>query len=153
MSIDTSLYRPPLSIFLEFKKAGYADTLVQLSAPPVSADIDVGRVIVFDPKIDRPPPSQNVDWTRAAIGLYATDCNGQSATRTSSLTWLDADDTTITIPHFFLSGGAMVLNLPINAARVTRVVARVAQTNQLIATASVVVRPGAHTWVRLPPAP
>jgi hypothetical protein len=43
--------------------------------------------------------------------------------------------------------------LPINAARVTRVVARVSETNQLIGMASVVVRPRAVTYLELAPTP
>jgi hypothetical protein len=45
------------------------------------------------------------------------------------------------------------MNLPVNAARITRVVAREAKTKRLIATAPVVVRPGASCELRLAPTP
>jgi serine/threonine protein kinase len=154
LSIDTSLYKPPLSIFLEYRKKGYADTLVQLSAPPVSADIDLGRVVIVDPKIDPPSASATaLEPTRAVIALLARDCNGQPATQKSALTWLDADAATVTSGYFAPMGMAAAVNMPVNVAGITRVVARVAETNQLIATASVVVRPGAKTEVRLAPTP
>jgi hypothetical protein len=93
------------------------------------------------------------DPTRAYVDVRPLDCNGQLATKKATVTWLDRDDKTVSVPFFSYSSGATAVNLPINAARVTRVVARVSETNQLIGMASVVVRPRAVTYLELAPTP
>jgi serine/threonine-protein kinase len=157
LKIDASLYPPPLAVFLEHKKNGFADTLVHLNTPPVTGDLDVGRVLLPDPKVNIGGTATMLGTTydpaRAFAGVYPTDCNGQLATKKVAVTWLDRDNRTATLPFFVYSGKAIALNLPTNAAGVTRIVARVADTGQVVATTSVVVRPGATTTVSLAPTP
>jgi hypothetical protein len=47
----------------------------------------------------------------------------------------------------------MAINVPINSANLTRIVARVADTKQLVVATGVVVRAGAVTHAELSPAP
>ena len=104
------------------------------------------------PKI--PSPAELDEFlTRAMVDVMPSDCNGRLATKEVALTWLDQDAKTIVRPYFSYSGGAIAVNLPVNAAGVTRIVARVADTHQLIGTASVAVRPRAETVVFLAPSP
>jgi serine/threonine-protein kinase len=157
LNVDTSLYPPPLAVFLEAKKDGYVDTLLQLNMPPVSGDLDVGHTTLLDPKVNvggyASMLGTTYDPARGHVQVDPIDCNGQHATKQIAVTWLDRDDRTATTPFFVYSGAAGAINLPINAAGVTRIAVRVAETNQLIATTSVVVRPNALTWVSLAPTP
>ena len=91
--------------------------------------------------------------TRSHVRDRPLDCNGQLATKKATVAWLDRDDRTVSVPYFAYSGGATAVNLPINAASVTRVVARVTETNQLIGMATAVVRPRAVTYLELAPMP
>ena len=50
---------------------------------------------------------------------------------------------TATTPYFVYSKSAHAVNLPVNDAGIVRIVVRVAETNQLVTTANIVVRPGA----------
>jgi hypothetical protein len=158
LSIDTSLYGPPLSVFFEFHKDGehYQDTLVHFNTP-LTVDTDVGRTVVYDEKTNQEPRATEFgvayDPTRAMVDVLPLDCNGQPATKKVELTWLDRDAKTVARPYFGYSGGAIAVNLPVNAAGVTRIVARVAETHQLISTATVAVRPRAETCVLLAPSP
>jgi len=157
IKIDTSLYRPPLAVFLEYRKPGLQDALVNLIMPPVTADLDVGGIALEDEKIEQEGTAINLgatyDPTRATVDVYPSDCNGQPATKRITLTWLDGDASTVTRGYFAYTGGALAINLPINAARITRIVARVADTNQLIGIANAVVRARSNAEVRLVPAP
>jgi hypothetical protein len=157
LNLETSLYRPPLSVFIEYRKPGFEDTLVQLNMPPVTADADVGRVELLDEKSEQEPTAAGFgatyDPTRATVDVYASDCNGQPASKKVALTWLDRDDATVTRGYSGYTGAPFVMNLPVGAAKLTRIVARVPETNQLIATASVVIRPRSNTEIRLSPAP
>lgn len=157
LELDTSLYNPPLSIFLELRKDGFEDTLLNLSTPPLSVDLDVGRVVLLDLKTNQEPTASQFgttyDSTRATADVHVSDCDGRPAAKETALTWLDRDEKTVTRPYFAYTGGAIAINLPVSAAGLTRIVARVAATDRLVAVASVVVRPKANTEVRLAPAP
>jgi hypothetical protein len=156
LTIDTSLYRPPLSVFLEYRKQGYMDTLMHI-LPPLATDLDVGHVVLWDQKANLETTVANLGAryvpARANLGVSVNDCNGQPAIKKTALTWLDRDGATLTQDYFPFSASARALNFPVNAAGITRIVARVAETNQLIATANVVVRPNTCTGVTLTPAP
>jgi hypothetical protein len=157
LQLDTSLHPPPLAVFLEYRKDGFLDTLFHLNTPPVTGDLDVGAVPVLDPKVNTSGFARMLGTTynpaRAFVGTRPVDCNGQYATKKIAMTWLDRDDQTATTPYFAYSDSANGINLPINTAGVTRIVARVAETNQLIATTSIVVRPRGASLVTLAPAP
>lgn len=157
IKIDTSLYRPPLAVFLEYRKPGLEDTLVNLIMPPLTADLDVGRVLLLDEKVQQASTAMilgtTYDPSRATVDFFASDCNEQPAAKRIALTWLDADATTVTRGYFAYSGAAIAINVPVNAARITRIVARVAGTNQLIGVANAVVRARSHIQVRFAPAP
>jgi serine/threonine-protein kinase len=158
LNIDTSLYPPPLSVFLEYKRDGYLDLLVQASSTsPLSADIDLNNIPLDDQTSQIAPTAlrfgTTYDPTRAYLDVRPLDCNGQVATKQATVTWLDRDDRTVAVPYFVYSRGATAVNLPINAASVTRVVARVTETNQLIGLATAVIRPRAVTYLELAPTP
>ncbi len=157
LSIYTGIYPPPLSVFLEYRKQGYREVLVHLNTPPLSGDFDAGRMDLLDPQVNVAAAvsmfGTPVDQTRAWVSVLPTDCNGLPATRKLSLTWLDRDDQTVTIPYFAYSGETSAMNLPINGAAITRVVARVSETNQLVATTHLVVRPGVDSITHLVPTP
>jgi hypothetical protein len=157
LKIDTSLYRPPLAVFLEYRKPGRQDTLVNLTTPPVTADLEVGRVSMEDEKSEQEPTAIDLgttyDPTRATVYLLTRDCNLQPAAKRITLTWLDGDAATVTRGYIAYTGGAIAVNLPINAAQITRVVARVSDTNQLVGIANVVVRARSNTVLRLVPTP
>jgi hypothetical protein len=157
LKVDTSLYPPPLAVFLEYKKAGYLDTLAHLNMPPLGGDLDMGSMPLLDPKVNAGAFASMLgtkyDPTRAHIGVKVTDCNGQPATKNVVVTWLDRDEQTATTPYFAYTGAAHAINLPINAAGITRIVTRVTETNQLVATTNVVVRPGAASVVGAAPTP
>ncbi len=158
LNIDTSLYPPPLPVFLEYRREGYLDLLVQTaSTSPLSADIDLNNIPLDDQKSQIGPTAlrfgTTYDPTRAYVDVRPLDCNGQLATKKATVTWLDRDDRTVSVPYFVYSGGATAVNLPISAASVTRVVARVSETNQLIGMATAVVRARAVTYLALAPTP
>ena len=157
LKVDTSLYPPPLAIFLEYRKDGFLDTLFQLNTPPVSGDLEVGAVTLMDTKQNAAGFAHMLgatyDPARAFLGTRPLDCNGQLATKKIAVTWPDRDDRTASTPYFPYVDSAAAINLPVNTASLARIVARVAETNQLIATTSVVVRPGAATYVPLAPTP
>jgi hypothetical protein len=100
---------------------------VHLNTPPVSGDLDLGRMNLLDPQVN--------------------------VAAAASLTWLDRDDQTVTIPYFAYTGDTSAMNLPINGAALTRIVARVTETNQLVATTHLVVRPGVDSITQLVPTP
>jgi hypothetical protein len=158
LSIDASSYRPPLSVFFEYHKEGgrYQDTLEHFNTP-LTVDTDLGHTVVYDEKANQEPRAAEFgavyDPTRAMVDVLPIDCNGRPATKEVELTWLDRDAKTVVRPYFGYSRGAIAVNLPVNAAGVTRIVARVAATHQLIATATVAVRPRAETCVFLAPSP
>ena len=158
LNVDTSLYPPPLSVFIEYKRDGYLDLLVQTpDTSPLSGDISLSNVPLFDQRSQIAPTAlrfgTTYDPTRAFVDVRSRDCNGQLATKKTTITWLDRDDKTVSVPYFPYSGGATAVNVPINPASVTRVVAHVSETNQLIGTASVLVRPHAVTYLNLAPTP
>jgi hypothetical protein len=158
LDVDTSLYPPPLSVFLEYRKEGYLDTLLlALSTPPLSTDVDVPNIPLLDQKSNIEPTASRFGTTydplRAYVDVRPLDCNGQMATKRATVTWLDRDDKTASVAYFHYSGGATALNLPLNPAKVTRVVARVAGTGQLIGMAYVPVRARAVSLLTLAPTP
>jgi serine/threonine-protein kinase len=157
LTIDTSMYGSPLALFLEYRKAGFVDTVVNLVTPPLSGDVDVGRVQMNDRKANMEPTAASLgavyDPSRASADIYISDCNGRPAAKEVALTWLDSDAATVARAHYPYTGGAIVMNLPVSPARLTRVVAREAKTKRLIATVPVVVRPGANGDLRLAPTP
>jgi hypothetical protein len=140
-------------VFLEYHKEGYLDTLLQPFSTPLSADIDLGNKPLLGQKPNIEPTAARFgtayDPTRAYADVWPLDCNGQLATRKTTVTWLDRDERTVSVPYFHYSGGATAVNLPINAAGVTRVT----ETNQIIGTANVLVRPRAVSLWVLAPAP
>jgi Protein kinase domain len=156
-SIDTALYPPPLSVYLEYRKQGYREVLVHLNTPPLSGDIDLGRMDLLDPQVNVAPADSTFgttdDPTRAGASVLPMDCNGLPAAKKLTLTWLDRDDQTLTSAYFAYTGDASAMNLPINGAALTRLVARVTETNQLVATTHLVVRPGVDSITRLVPTP
>jgi hypothetical protein len=117
----------------------------------------VGQVVLWDQMANLETTVANLGAryvpARANLGVSVNDCNGQPAIKKTALTWLDRDGATLTQDYFPFSASARALNFPVNAAGITRIVARVAETNQLIATANVVVRPNTCTGVTLTPAP
>jgi hypothetical protein len=157
LRVDTSLHPPPLAVFVEHKKGGYMDTLAHVSVPPIGGDLDIGHTKLLDPKVNAAPGAAMLgtrfDPTRATVDVLAIDCNGQPAPKDVVVTWLDRDGQTATTPYFVYSKSAHAINLPVNDAAVVRVVVRVAETNQLVTTANVVVRPGALSLVTAAPAP
>jgi Protein kinase domain len=157
LSIDTAIYRPPLSVFLEYRKEGYREVLVHLNTPPLSGDLDLGRMDLLDPQVNVAAAASMfgtpVDPTRAWASVVPTDCNGLPATKKLTLTWLDRDDQTVTIPYFAYTGDTSAMNLPINGAGLTRIIARVTETNQLVAKTHLVVRPGVDSITQLVPTP
>ncbi len=157
LNVDTTLYPPPLAVFLEYKKDGYLDSLANLATPPISLDLDLGPIPLLHPKVNvagfASMLGTTYDPARAHIMMRPFDCNGQPAADKVAVTWLDRDDLTASTPYFAYLGTAGAINLPINAARLTRVAVRVTETNQLVAMTSVVVRPGAVTFMGPVPAP
>lgn|GEM_PF-1760402 len=157
LRVDTSLYPPPLSVFVEHKKDGFMDTLVHLNVPPIATDVDIGPTKLLDPKVNAAPGASMLgatfDPTRATVDVLALDCNGQPAPRSVVVTWLDRDGQTASTPYFVYSKSAHAVNLPINDAGVVRVAVRVAETNQLVTTANIVVRPAALSLLNAAPAP
>ncbi len=151
LKVDTSLYPPPLAAYLEYRKAGYLDTLAHLNMPPIWGDQDLGPMVLLDPKVNVAAFASMLgttyDPSRAVMGVFPVDCNGQPATKTVTVTWLDRDDRTASTPYFAYTGGAHAVNLPINAAGITRIVTRVAETNQLVSATNAVVRAGAASFV------
>jgi hypothetical protein len=156
-SIDTAIYPPPLSVFLEYRKQGYREVLVHLNTPPLSGDVDLGRMDLLDPQVNIAAAvstfGTSVDPTRAWASVLPMDCNGLPATKKVTVTWLDRDDQTVTLPYFAYVGDVSAMNLPINDAGLTRVVARVTETNQLVATTYLAVRPGVDSLAQLLPTP
>lgn len=156
-SIDTAIYPPPLSVYLEYRKQGYREVLLHLNTPPVSGDLDLGRMDLLDPQVNVAAAasmfSTPVDPTRAWASVVPTDCNGLPATKKLTLTWLDRDDQTVALPYFAYTGDTSAMNLPINGAALTRIVARVTETHQLVATTHLVVRPGVDSITQLVPTP
>jgi len=157
LRVDTSLYPPPLAAFVEHKKGGFMDSLVHVSVPPIGGDLDIGQTKMLDPQVNAAPGASMLgtkyDPTRATVDVLALDCNGQPAPKGVVVTWLDRDGQTATTPYFVYSKSAHAVNLPVNDAGIVRVVVRVAETNQLVTTANVVVRPGALSLVDAAPAP
>jgi serine/threonine protein kinase len=158
LNVDTSLYPPPLVVFLELRKEGFLDTLLQeFSAPPLSADVDLGQIPLLEQGRNTGAAATSFgttyDPTRGDVGVRPRDCNGQPASKKTTMTWLDRDDETTSVAYFNYGLGPHAFNLPINAAGITRLVARVAETNQLIATANVVIRPRAASLVSMSPTP
>ncbi len=157
LRVDTSLHPPPLAAFVEHKKRGYMDTLAHVNVPPIGGDLDIGQTKLLDPKVNAAPGATMLgtkfDPTRATVDVLAIDCNGQPAPKDVVVTWLDRDDQTATTPYFVYSKSAHAVNVPVNDAGVVRVVVRIAETNQLVTTANVVVRPGALSLVNAAPAP
>ena len=157
LKIDTAFYRPPLAVFLEYRKEGYLDQLVQLSHPPLSVDVDLGQVILLDLKANVEPMARQLGTTYNAMGaildVVTLDCDGQPAADKATLTWFDSDANTVTRSLYSYSGGPIAMNLPVNAANITRIAARAKGTNHLITSASVVVRPGTSTTVYIRPTP
>jgi hypothetical protein len=157
LAIDTAMSGTPLALFLEYRKAGFVDTLVNLVTPPLSGDADIGRVFMLEPKPNQEQTAAAFgavyDPSRASADVYVSDCNGRPAPREVALTWLDSDAATVTRAYFAYTGAAIVMNLPVNPVGITRVVAREAKTKRLIATVPVVVRRGANSELRLAPAP
>jgi hypothetical protein len=157
VSIDTSVNPPPLSVFLELRKEGYLDSLVPLNFPPVSGDLDLGPQVLVQARANVSGAAAMLgttyDPSRGAVHIRPLDCNGQVATQEVAVTWLDRDARTSTIDYFSYTRSAMALNLPINSAHLTRIVARVAGTNQLVVATGVVVRAGAVTHAEFSPAP
>ncbi len=133
------------------------DTLANVNVPPIGGDLDIGQTKLLDPKVNAAPGAAMLgtrfDPTRATVDVLALDCNGQPAPKDVLVTWLDRDSQTATTPYFVYSQSAHAVNVPVNEAGVTRVVVRVAETNQLVATANVVVRPGALSLLTAAPAP
>jgi hypothetical protein len=157
LRVDTSLYPPPLAAFVEHKKGGYMDTLAHVNMPPIGGDLDIGRTKLLDPKVNAAPSAAmlgtKLDPTRAIVDVLAIDCNGQPAPKNVVVTWLDRDGQTATTPYFVYSKSTHAINVPVNDAGVVRIVVRVAETNQLVTTANIVVRPGALSLVNAAPAP
>lgn len=157
LRVDTSLHPTPLAAFIEHKKSGYLDTLAHVNVPPIGGDLDIGLTKLLDPKVNAAPGAAMLgtkfDPMRATVDVLALDCNGQPAPKDVVVTWLDRDDQTATTPYFVYSKSAHAINVPVNDAGLVRIVTRVAETNQLVTTANVVVRPGALSLVSVAPAP
>jgi hypothetical protein len=156
LGIDTSSYPPPLAVFVEYRKAGFLDVLLQLGQP-LSGDVDLGRIILVDMKAELEPMVANLGATydpkRATVQAHISDCNGRPAAKEVPLTWLDRDGATITRDRDPYTGAALAANLPVNDAGITRVVGRHPKTGWPIFTVHAVVRAGASTELRLAPAP
>ncbi len=157
LSVDASVYPPPLAVYIEHKKGGYMDTLAQVGVPPIMGDVDLGPVTMLDLKANAVGTAAmlgaKLDPLRAIVSVRAIDCNGHPAPKEVAVTWLDRDDQTAATPYFAYNKTAQAINMPVNEAGIDRIVARVAATNQLVATANVVVRPGAFSVVNVTPSP
>lgn len=157
VKVDTSVYPPPLSVFLELRKEGYLDSLVPLDYPPVSSDLDLGPQLLVQASVNVSGTATmlgtSYDPSRAFVHIRPLDCNGQVATKEVVVSWLDRDARTSTTDYFGYTRSAMAINVPINSASLTRIVARVAETKQLVVATGVVVRAGAVTHAELSPAP
>lgn len=157
VKIDTSVYPPPLSVFLEFRKEGYLDSLVPLDFPPVSSALDLGPQLLVQASVNVSGTATMLgttyDPSRAFVHIRPLDCNGQVATQEVAVSWLDRDARTSTTDYFGYTRSAVAINVPINSANLTRIVARLVDTNQLVVATGVVVRAGAVTHAELSPAP
>jgi serine/threonine-protein kinase len=157
LNIDTSVYPPPLSVFLELRKEGYLDTLEPISFPPISGDLDVGPQVLLEPRVNVDGAATMLgttyDPSRAFVHILPLDCTGQVATKAVAVDWLDRDARTSTTDYFGYGRSAMAINVPVNSAHLTRIVARVADTKQLVLATGVVVRAGAVTRAVLSPPP
>jgi hypothetical protein len=157
LKVDSNANSIPLAVFVEFKKAGYLDTLAHLNMPPLAGDGDLGSVPLWERQVDVAALSSTLgakyDPTRGFVAVKVTDCGGQLATKDVVVTWLDRDAQTATMPFNAYTGSAHAINVPVNAAGITRIATRVAETNALVATTSIVVRPGAVSLANAMPAP
>jgi hypothetical protein len=93
LQIDTSLYRPPSAVFVEYAKTGFEDALVYFNTP-LAADLDLGRVQFLNEDNQVTTAHElgtSYDPKRATVDVYPVDCNGQSATLGVALTWLDRE--------------------------------------------------------------
>jgi hypothetical protein len=153
--VDSIANKPPLSLFLDMRKDGYLHTLVLLSTPPVGSNIDaVGFLIRSEDAAALSAPTVN-DPTRSTVVVRVLDCHASvpsSSAGAVNLSWLDTDRQTV-LEHTAAGADFDALNVPINAAHITRVVARLTATQQLIAAASAPVRLNAVTWATLLPTP
>jgi hypothetical protein len=158
LNVDARLHPPPLSVFVEIRATGFLDTLISLNTPPVSDTLDLGRVTMDSAASAASAATGDLHTTydpaRAIVAVFPYDCTGRPASLIAQVAFPDADAQTATLQPYPVTGEALAMNLPVNApALLARVVARVWGKTQIVAAASVVVRPGAKTWVYLNPTP
>ncbi len=158
LKVDVRLYPPPLSVFVEYHADGFLDTLVSLTTPPVSGAVDLGSLTMDSAASVALAATKDLhttyDPTRAVVAVIPHDCTGRPASLIAQVAFPDADAQTKTLQPYPVTGEAVAMNLPVNApAFLARVAARVWGKPQIVATASVVVRPNAKTWVSLNPTP
>jgi hypothetical protein len=159
LNVDTRLHPPPLEVFVDYRRGdGFLDTLVSLDTPPVAANLDLGPLTMDSATSVALTATKDLhttyDPTRAIVAVFPYDCGGRLASLIAKVDFPDADPQTATLQPYPVTGEALAMNLPVNApALLARVVARVWGKTQIVASASVVVRPGAKTWVSLNPTP
>lgn len=158
LNIDTRAHLPPLSVFVEYRAPNFLDALVSLDTPPVSSPLDLGSLTMDSAASVALVAAKDLhttyDPTRAMVAVLPYDCTGRAALLIAQVQFPDADAQTKTLQPYPVTGEALAMNLPVNApALLARVVARVWGKTQIVAAASVVVRPSAKTWVYLNPTP
>jgi hypothetical protein len=133
----------PLSIFLEFHKQDWVDTVLLLNTPPLSFPLDVGVVLIDQREsIDRLAADigTTYDPELALVKVRVNDCNLESSAGTM-LDWGDAGAATISSLSAGNSWDAIAVNIPVPANLTTRLVARLATPEApVVAVANLVVR-------------
>ncbi len=158
LKVDVHAHPLPLSVFVEFRADGFLDTLVSLTTPPVSGALDLGSLTMDSAASVSLAATKDLhttyDPTRAVVAVMPYDCAGRPASLIAQVDFVDADAQTKTLQPYPVTGEAVAMKLPVNSpAFLARVAARVWGKPQIVATASVVVRPNAKTWVSLNPTP
>ena len=158
LKVDVRMHPPPLSVFVEYRADGFLDTLVSLTTPPVSGALDLGTLTMDSAASVALAATKDLHTTydpaRAVVVVFPYDCTGRPAPLIAQVDFVDVDAQTKTLQPYPVTGEAVAMNLPVNApALLTRVAARIWGKPQIVATAAVVVRPNAKTWVSLNPTP
>lgn len=158
LKIDVRTHQLPLSVFVEYRANGFLDTLVSLDTPPISGALDLGTLVMDSAASIAASATRNFrtthDPARAIVAVLPYDCAGLLASLIAQVDFPDADEQTKTLQPYPVTGEAVAMNLPVNApAFLARVASRVWGKQQIVGTASVVVRPNAKTWVYLNPTP
>lgn len=133
----------PLSVFLEFHKQDWVDTLLLLSTPPLSFPFDAG-VVLMDQRDSVEQIASDIgtshDPELALVKVRVNDCNLEPSPGIT-LDWADAGAATLSPLSSSSSWSAIAVNLPIPPNLMTRLVARLETPSApVVAVANLVVR-------------